>query len=201
VKTRLCLVFVAFLAAALECPAVDSGSVDLGAWYGWGASLGDYSLSGTGESLDLDGQLSGGAVRLNISLPKEWYEYRLWFDYTGSYMLTGGTYDVLRRMDLALGGTVAVPAFRYLQPFLSAALLYSDYLLFLPHHPVSSSGLHLLGLRFSAGVVSEILCVRFKSWAFGLTVGPEYVLELLFSGTPILLNEVRGRLGVEFWLL
>ncbi|MBN2051132.1 MAG: hypothetical protein JW760_11840 [Spirochaetales bacterium] len=182
---------------ALFCSGQDYTSVSAGGWYGWGTSLDDYFLSGSAEPLDLEGQCSGGNARLEAALPRGWYTLGLWLDYTGSYLLTGGEFDVLRRVDLSIGGTARVSAFRYAQPYVSLGLLYADYLLFVPHHPSNSPVLYLWGLRFAGGILSEIFSLDFQSFELAFQAGPEYVLEMLFSDTAIFLHEIRGRVGLE----
>jgi hypothetical protein len=104
---------------------------------------------------------------------------------------------VLRRVDLAVGVSIRLSAFRYIQPFLSVGFLHSDYLLFLPYHPLNSTVLYFWGFRLTGGILSELFTLNFMSFELGFQIGPEYVLEIFFSDTVVFLHEVRARLGIE----
>ena len=200
---RRCGVVLIILASSFLVPQAsraDEFSLTLDAWFGWTSPLDDYYLTGDVEPLDLAGPISGSSVRMELQYDQEPWFASFVLSGGGSYTLTGGTHDVLRLFDLFVGAKGGISILRFLRPHALAGVMYSHYILLVPHHELNSAVLHLYGFRVGGGIDIRVvpLAFDFGRYTLALELGPEYVLDIMFSGTPILVQEFRGRATMRF---
>jgi hypothetical protein len=196
-RKGLLLVVVSLLFVP-QVSSADEFSVAVDAWGGWTSPLGDYTLTGEIDPLDLSGVISGASLGLEGR-----YDSGPWFlsfllTGGGSYALTGGTHDVLRLFDAFLGAKAGVSLWSFLRPYVFAGGMYSHYTLLVPYHELNSAVLHLPGFRVGAGMDVRVVAFNVGGYDLALELGPEYVLDIMFSGTSILVHEVRGRAILRF---
>ncbi len=199
---RYSVVFLILVSSLLvpHASCADEVGLTLDAWFGWTSPLDDYFLTGDVEPLDLAGPISGSSVRMELQYDQEPWFASFVLSGGGSYTLTGGTHDVLRLFDLFMGAKGGISILRFLRPHVLAGVMYSHYILLVPHHELNSAVLHLYGLRLGGGIDIRVVprALDLGRFYLELELGPEYVLDIMFSGTPILVQEFRGRATMRF---
>lgn len=176
----------------------DEFGMTLDAWFGWTSPLDDYYLTGELEPLDLSGVLAGSTGRIELRFGPDPWLVSFVVAGGGSYALTGGTHDVMRMVDLFIGAKAGISLLPVFQPHVLAGLMYSHYILMVPHHESNSATLLLYGFRLGAGIDARFFTFDIGNFDLALELTPEYILDVMFSDAVILVQEFRVRATMRF---